>query len=436
MSELMVDHLEVAERTPNLVRHLIKNFAPHGPRPLGRNARYSIPRTLLENKDRAKSLRLPTEPARTPEPYPDVFPVRVLLPKRGDYSQPHDHPGEEILLILRGKIRLRFDRLNIFTELGPKDYAHFYADQPHTAINVGDGPAEMLVLRAYLLATGPRKNLYWTAKEFEKELLEPDKLDDVDVETLRGIYRSGIGAWLGHALLSNRKDDGQKIADAIGLARQLRAMGYTADILVTARDAALKAGKKLGMRLGKRKYWELLWGFLERDADIKVLEHLAVICDLPPALLYCYLFNRVPGVSVIRYRKDLKTAPGRPPSPAGEIEYKYPRHNLADSGMTITYLEMPPGSSSLWNRHNGSEYVVPVRAENVRVELKSDGKFLCGANVSSSPRGYLHYASHLEHRLYNDGHAPASVFVVRLFDTLLPAVPSRRQKGSRMQKPR
>ena len=414
MSELMVDHLRVEKHSKHIVRHVIDDFAPHSADKLGNNAQYFFPKEILENRDRAKLL------GSRKEPYPDGFPVRVLLPQPGDFSQSHEHPGEEILLCLKGRIKIQFDHLNTFVELGQNDYAHFYADQKHTAINVGNGEAEMFVLRAYLLASSPRRKLYESAEQFEGALLKPERVEDVNVSRLRRLYRAGAGAWLKQTLgtLNARTKELPSIADPIGLARQLRAMGYkTKDLL--DRAIKLKEDKKLKEIYGKRKYDQFCSGFLERDANIDDLNHLAKLCALPPPLLYCFLFARVPAVSAIRYGNDLRTAPGNPPPLPNKIEYRYPKHNLADSGLTITYLEMPKRSASEWNNHSGSELCLPISGGNIRIELNAHGE-VPTETIGSNPAGYLHYCSHFPHRLYNDGDQPASVFVVRFFDTLLP----------------
>lgn len=75
---------------------------------------------------------------------------RVII-KSGETNPRHyHHNGEEVLYLLRGKLKHWIDDEWVMLEAG--DTLTIPVDQTHYAVNVGDGPADMIV--AY--STGDR----------------------------------------------------------------------------------------------------------------------------------------------------------------------------------------------------------------------------------------------------------------------------------------
>ncbi|MEM9577963.1 MAG: XRE family transcriptional regulator [Pseudomonadota bacterium] len=60
----------------------------------------------------------------------------------GYASEVTAHAGEELILVLEGKVRQTLDDALIV--LHPGDSLHFMGDTPHAFANVGDGPAKLL----------------------------------------------------------------------------------------------------------------------------------------------------------------------------------------------------------------------------------------------------------------------------------------------------
>jgi transcriptional regulator with XRE-family HTH domain len=56
----------------------------------------------------------------------------------------HSHPGEEHHVVLSGRVRLA--QGNFSVELGPGDYLVWDATLPHTAEQIGDDPARVLIV--------------------------------------------------------------------------------------------------------------------------------------------------------------------------------------------------------------------------------------------------------------------------------------------------
>jgi len=60
----------------------------------------------------------------------------------GYASEIASHPGEEVIVVLDGRLRQTLGDAEIV--LGPGDSLHFMGDTPHSFANVGDGPARLL----------------------------------------------------------------------------------------------------------------------------------------------------------------------------------------------------------------------------------------------------------------------------------------------------
>jgi transcriptional regulator with XRE-family HTH domain len=52
------------------------------------------------------------------------------------------HPGEEVIVVLEGRLRQTLGDAEMV--LGPGDSLHFMGDTPHSFANLGDGPARLL----------------------------------------------------------------------------------------------------------------------------------------------------------------------------------------------------------------------------------------------------------------------------------------------------
>jgi mannose-6-phosphate isomerase-like protein (cupin superfamily) len=423
MSELMVDHLRARKSNEYLVCQELRTFLPHYIQALdyshlGRGARYFFPEVILHNKHRAKLLKSKSEP------YPDAYPVHVRLPARGDETELHHHPGEEFLLCLGGAVKVSFDTIGLSAELGKNDYVHFHADQPHKVTNIGDEPAELFVVRSYLAATSPYRNLFRDATAFEFYLLRKEK---PLVENLRRLYKFAVGGWVKENLRpwgvrrGPPSGVGTGIAAPMGLARQLTAMRVSPRGIFQKEKTFAKPEDYRG----KHRYEQFRSGFLEGYATIDDLDHLAWLCELPPKLLYCYLFESVPQISVVKYSKDWKETLGREETHTQSgPQYLYPIHNLAGSVMTVARLHLPPKKASSLNRHFGSEMCIPICGQNIVVTVQATGQNRSGELKSKEP-GYLHYRSDCNHCVENKGIEPAELLILRFFDTVRPkALPS------------
>ena len=404
MSELMVDHLLVSEDSPYIVRQVIGGFDPHpATKHFESNAKYFIPQRLLR-------------PApHLDQPFPHAFFVRVVLSQTGDKSERHDHPGDELTLCRRGMVRMSWERLGIHAELNPGDYVHFHADQEHVATNIGPGEAELFVIRNYMIAGGgPRRKLYRDAQTFDRALLRGRK----NASTLRGIYKEGIGRWINQILRSRdaEPDMTATVQDPVGLARQLERMGWY------GRKLHRKAKQLFGdAAFPLARYEEIMAGFFKNPVTKSDLDHLAGVCKVPPVLLYPFMFPRTPGFCVIRFDDDFLDLPGIESNKAAHVRYRYPRQNLADSGLTISRLDLSTRFPCPENRHFGTELCIPIAGNGLRVDLdvpkgKNEGQGLKRVFDVATEKEYFHYVSGYPHWVTNYGKDRASVLVVRFFE--------------------
>jgi quercetin dioxygenase-like cupin family protein len=401
MSELMIDHLLVKDDAEYIVQQSIADFTPHpATSAFESRAAYSIPRQLLRSGRGVAG------------PFPHAFFVRVELPNPGDTSERHHHPGDELTICRKGTVRMTWDALGVHTDLNPGDYVHFYADQRHTATNIGDGAAEVFVIRNYMIAEGgPRRQLLQHAERFDHALLHARK----DKHTIRGLYKEGVGRWITQTVraLSGVVDESGTIRDSIGLARQLERMGWYGRKL---HRAATHDTKQLPLA----RYEEIMAGFFKQPGTKADLDHLSSLCKVPPPLLYTFMFPRTPGMCVVRFDRDFLDLPGTNASARVPVHYLYPKHNLADSGLTICRLDLDPYFSSQDNKHSGTELSLLIKGDGIRADidvpkLKSEGRGLKWISKVAVQGEYVHYVSSYEHKVTNCGRQRASVLVVRFF---------------------
>jgi quercetin dioxygenase-like cupin family protein len=78
----------------------------------------------------------------------DLAIAATELPK-GASTPENRHPGHEILLPLVGIVELRFGTTLTRINAARGEFAHFHSHRRHWLLNVGDGPAHVLVIRIY-----------------------------------------------------------------------------------------------------------------------------------------------------------------------------------------------------------------------------------------------------------------------------------------------
>lgn len=170
--------------------------------------------------------------------------LRNLVP----HSLPHQHPGDELIIVLKGSVVVELDDTGIRTRLQEHDYTHFLAEIPHSIWNVSlEEEAEVLVIRFFQLnRIGSRRRRYEGLVELLKLIrtdMPPMTRGSGVVEQLQGLVLEileyvgrlnqiypkflQLESWL-HSLTQppvQRVDDKpEELRDFVGMAHLLRLM--------------------------------------------------------------------------------------------------------------------------------------------------------------------------------------------------------------------
>jgi quercetin dioxygenase-like cupin family protein len=355
----------------------------------GTRAHYRIPKRKLRDTEEVAIVHLELEPEDKVEP--------------GGHSDSHTHCGDELLFVLgEGTVEVRLEDSGLWTRLGPGGYVHFYAEQRHSAWNIGPKPVRLFIIRFYQLespgtrfaylealkATNPNRNLISRVVEETKAALAPFDMRD-------------------------GQTDSAEIRDRFGLARLLKRVcgpefrGKGNDL--SRQDLADRAAAQ---QLSYKRSWfdRLHHGQAEVPvADVPVLAKK--IYEIEPMLLYDFVFPVQRNAVAVRWPDDFRPVPESFLGAAG-VSYQVPCRRLAHSDIAIARLQLEPGASTPADRHRhpGQELLVPlqgvceVRFGNVRAPL------------DAREHRYAHYLSHREHQVVNVGTEPAEHLVLRFYE--------------------
>lgn len=349
----------------------------------GRNASYANPKSRLIGSE-------------------DIALVHLTL-HPGGVSDVHQHPGDELMLVLDGSVLVELPELGLCTELRRGDFIHFYAEQCHAAKCTGETTATVLVIRFLQLEElGARYTLHsdatsgdnWTNKEF-----------------VGRIRQEFLQMLMPFRLIDSNRQPGAEVVDRVGLARLLQAVaksnGHSPEDLVRR---ACEIAPELKIDVGK----------INRLAAAKspVLESLlptmAHIYGTYPAVLFDYMHPIHRPVIQVRWSDDANGSGEWAMIPevfvdSPAVTYKVPVRRLAHSDMSISYLSMKRGAKTDPNSHPGFELILPL-AGSVTIEQKNKTHVL-----KYESHLYAHFASDEFHRVSNDDCDEAKLIVIRFY---------------------
>ena len=357
----------------------------------GHRAQYAVPAKRLKGSD-ASLVYLALEPTGR--------------------SDIHHHPGDEFLLVLDGDVEVRLQDSGLRAKLRQGEAIHFHAEQTHSAINLSENnPAHLFIIRFYQMETTPNSRRLPTRQQMRRDLRHYFGHNC-------GQLAAPVRAWVLQALTHRSGPRGGQekepdfIQDRLGLARMVR-------LLPKPRSGPERTFLNRVGGLVNCEYRE--WGAFLKDIETGELKFpkvaLEYLCDLHERRVYDMLFLRflfpgAPTAMVFHPAEeedavDVKVLANLPPG----ASYLLPRRNLECSETAIVQLTLQPRSGSLWNRHPGSELLVPLEG-TAQIEFRDP---CVSRRVSADQCQLAHYRSDKEHRVWNPGESEARLMVLRFY---------------------
>lgn len=359
--------------------------------------------------------------------------VHLVLQPTG-HSDVHHHPGDELMLVLKGSVQVRLEDSGVQFELGMGSMTHFYAEQTHSAHNVSTGEAHLFIIRFYQRGVpGTRQEMrrgLWGALDKWSE--SAIRLQDVP---WGWILEAAAGRSVRRLSREPAAQEGipQELLNRLGLARLLKRL--PAPPVGRARAFLRKAKGKDQKPCDSLQEW--LWR-LETNREIVATTLVPEICELFGVfdlLIWEFVFPGVTRQVVVARREaddeaddwiDLARVAGG--QPATGVTYEIPKRSLACSDITIAWLTLEPGKVTRENDHPGLELPLPVKGE-ATIEYAGEKEPVC---TVSALQHCAHYNSERQHRVCNYSSSPAEMIVIRFYGE------NRKQDGGleRTGKPR
>jgi quercetin dioxygenase-like cupin family protein len=372
MSPLMIWPLSA---TP-IQEYVALKFGPSDFQTVGHELSYSFPRTRLKGSD--------------------ISVVHLTL-LSGQTSESHRHQGDELLIVLRGRIRARFHDSGVETaELTAGELIHFHAEAVHTVTNTSKSePAEVFVLRIGQCSGGVRRRVYDDFEDLVR-MLE----GNVTVQTVRTHWAKTLRLWLEGELQETRSDSRlpaySHLQNAAGLAAMLR-----------FHPKAERFRKEIGLFETGR--------FPKTDGSRTKLNPLAWTLglakktSLPDVVLLGYMFPRVSTCAVISRDNVCEIPPESSFANLEGVKYWLPMRSLAGTELSICYVDLAKGKKTGGDGHEhpGSEIILALDGR-VEVTRKGGQKAVVEAGKS-----FVHFDSSSEHTVTNIGKRSAKILVIR-----------------------
>jgi quercetin dioxygenase-like cupin family protein len=371
----------------------------------GSNATYSIPSKRLADID-ASFVYLTLDPF--------------------GHSDNHHHPGDELLIVLNGSVTIVFADSGTHVRLEKGAYAHFYAEQNHSAWNTSEDVAEVFIIRFYQLRVPAtrqemRQDLWRTVAQRS----HPITSGTFDRLTWGWIIEAAAGR---HTPLEANIP--REISNPFGLARLL---GSATPPSKTQGNRLLSRIKgATGQEFRSLSHW--LWQL--ETAQVKVpttlLPAIAKTYNIFDLLLLEFVFPAITSHVVVHrsgipsdttnHHEQVTLSACLPSGWAamGDVSgyisavgvtYEIPRRTLACSDIAITWLTLEPGHVTTFNQHTGSELILLFEG-CVSIEYGNHGDSIC---CLSALQHCAHYKSNIKHRVCNYGDTPAQMLVVRFY---------------------
>jgi len=367
-----------------------------GEKRYGHNAQYRTPSCCLSGADSVAIVRLRLEPK--------------------GHSDTHSHPGDELMLVLKGSVDVLLLNSGLRARLNPGDFIHFHSEDEHCALNASDQvPAELLIVR---LRRSQRRS----------DLIAALNVRYPNRGKRQGNLRPAIlAAWQDfHAavdpslLTQQRQQEPTQVWDRVGLGFFLQLLADDRFRREHGRLTLIELAQRgRDHQISRARFDRIHHG--RSPVMVSELRVLAEIYEVAPMLLFDFVMPLVRPAIAVRCRTDTQELLTplqnddlrRVPSEFVETqtsEYRIPSRRLADTNVAIAWLKLPPGASSPENRHPGHELLVPFTGD-IRLAAGS-----LAADISADRNELVHFDSSRSHSVTNAGPTDAEVFVLRIYE--------------------
>jgi quercetin dioxygenase-like cupin family protein len=348
------------------------------------------------SEDRGISYHVPSDSLRDSH---GVSVARLVIQPNQGKSLVHQHPGEEIMLVLKGSIFLRFLATGLSVHLAAGSLLHFHSDRLHFATALGDEEAHVVVIRL------PR------SKRREEHVVTTRRkhlTDDELIQLGRRSWQRNASQPIETAIQGAATfwSSQRQCIDRKGFALlldQIRSSEFRGDegYLSIEKLAASRHSSTLGFNT--TKYHRLHHG------STKII--LAEAISLAPvyniqSLFVLDFFLPHYGPAIAIDQKDWIPVPSKVAMGNGS-SYELPFRRLLDSDTSISRLTLLPNSATEMNRHPGQEFLIPLEGEvTIRISNSLRG---------SLRDGIAHFCASDKHQVSNDSSNVTRALVIRLY---------------------
>jgi uncharacterized cupin superfamily protein len=361
----------------------------------------------------------------------------------GGWSDFHWHDGEEIIIVLEGRVEVSMATAGLDACLSaPDDVIHFYSEQPHMVINRSESPAQLLVIR--FEGSSVRKRIADRVETRLAELLTPrdedrsrkplktiDKIEMAfeSLRTLRKILRpllstpgtaNEMSIDTFQVSAENRVQLARFFDNAIARVSETQGPTFKSEIIRNARAHGLNPSKMrriLDTSLPPTEHAKITGDEMLRACDA-VRASVADAC-VSRILAFSLLFPDFPGAIAIRRSRDASSTAKiagsdvyempEALSGGGGAQYIIPRRCLADSRASLAWLRLPPQNRTPQNKHAGYEILIPLSGE---VEIRFGNE--AGVRLRAGTSLYAQFSSSMLHHVENRSIDVAELLVVRI----------------------
>jgi quercetin dioxygenase-like cupin family protein len=313
----------------------------------------------------------------------DAAIVHLELHKNGR-SAPHSHPGDEMVLVRKGAVVVRFPHTGVDITLNAGDLVHFYAEHLH-AVEVVENKAELFIVRFYQLeARGTRQAIRDNvmASFSSGKRLSPDSHEAAWIQEMLPHYSpdvSSIGA-----------GPGPLHWDRLGLARFVERCAFkpkrASKPARALHHAVLSASSQFGRAVTP--------------------EGIAALYGCPQFMIANFAAPAAPSPIVIRDGDWIPSADGN---------YLRPNKNLSCSDISLARVHLPKDYKTTPHDHPGLELMLIEDGELELTVLDRKGRPEQTEKLSTAHNQLCHFRSNAKHFAETPRHQDARFFVIRFF---------------------
>jgi quercetin dioxygenase-like cupin family protein len=337
--------------------------------------------------------------------------VRVTFKAKGESSDKHCHPGDELVYVANGIVEAHLEDTGIIVQLGPHDVLAFHSEQRHSLKCISE-TAELLVVRFLQL------DRLSARYQFLEDLRTPK---DVHVfARLLAEMKNALQPFELHSGSGAVPWNDREVVDRHEFGRFLRTALVDTFSPVDPQSKRNRRRQQSTPEVQQAMAERRNRKYLLRKGALPIqgskLPELADEFGLERFLLYEHLIPKYRQAIVIRAlaasgESDWEPVPKEFQSSEG-VRYFVPKRRLADSGISIARIELKPGAKTRQNVHAGREVLIGL-AGTVTVQIGNDPP-----DVSHETDAYAEYNSNVPHSVANTHQVDAICLVFRFYPSM------------------